>query len=197
MKNWLFVFILLPVLSGSVFAQHPMLDQMTVQQEGTYVFINWTISIGETCNGIKIERAVNSSMFEQIGFIDGECGNPGFAVSYSFTDFHPVANAYNIYRLDLGGRGYTDEVSVFYVNTKEKGYVLSSNPILPDTKLYINNPRAENWILKIYRSNGQIDSQRQTNSDFFMLNSVEFNSGLYLFSISNGTQIFSGKFVVI
>jgi hypothetical protein len=195
-RELLSLFFLLGVVFTS-HSQHAILDNMLVQQEGEVVFISWTISSGETCIGIRIERSVNGNFFEQIGYIDGECGNPGFAVSYNFTDNSPSANTVNSYRLDLGGRGYTDVVDLFYVNTSGVGYFLSSNPIQPDTRLYISNTRGELWLLEVFDIGGRLINRTITQSNSFLLRPSDFKSGLYVFTVSNGTQIYSGKLVVI
>src|SRR3989338_10345725 len=90
----------------SVHAQEAdILDYMNVSNLKGDILLDWQISQGSTCKGIKIYRSVNNSAFIQVGEIEGICGNFYRPIRYIFKDENPVKNQVNNYRLDLGGYG--------------------------------------------------------------------------------------------
>ena len=94
-----------------LFAQNA-LDRFTAQQVNNEVLLNWTIKSGFTCNGIEILSSSDSLNFTNIGKIEGICGAVDEPISYTFSHKAPAQNKINYYRLELGGVGSTEIISV-------------------------------------------------------------------------------------
>lgn len=180
------------------FSQETILDQFSAQNISGKVLLSWTIKSGNTCNGIRIYRSVDSLIYKEIGDIQGVCGSSSFAVNYTYQDDSPAVNKVNYYRLNLGGQGLTNTVSVQVIDVGQNDYFLAQNPIGVETKLYFKNLTGEPFFLTTYSANGIHKTIKETSADYFELNQLDYSSGLYYFVLSNSsTNKIQGKFMVV
>jgi hypothetical protein len=154
------------------FSQETILDQFSAENVSGKVFLAWTIKSGNTCNGIRIYRSNDSLIYNEIGDIQGVCGNTEYAVNYTYQDDSPSVNKVNYYRLNLGGQGLTYAVSVQVVDVGQNDYFLEQNPIAAETKLFFKNLTGEPYFLTIYSADGILKETKETSSDFFELNQL-------------------------
>ena len=185
-------------LDFTTFAQESILEKFSTQHISGKVFLTWTVKSGQTCNGIRIYRSDDSLSYTEIGDIQGVCGNLGFSVDYTFQDNNPVKNKINYYRLDLGGIELTYSISVEVIDVGQNDYYLKANPLVDQTKLYFRNPSQQTTVLTVISQNGKIIETKETTTDHFTLNSNDYLSGLYFFTLSNpnSDKNISGKFIV-
>lgn len=168
------------------FAQdNPVLDNFTLAEDKGTVFLHWTIASGSICNGIQIYRSIEEEPFIEIGSIAGICGASSTSTSYNFTDINPVKNSINSYRLELGGNGYSEVLSLELIDINSGGYQIRPNPLSTNAKIYFdNNKKAEHQFL-LYNIGGLILTTITSKEDFFDLDASNLLSGLYFFSIRN------------
>lgn len=184
----LVLYLLLQATSVTTFAQHnpnPILDNFILVENNGRVYLNWTIVSGSTCSGIQIFRSVDSISYSQIGSIAGICGSSSSAKNYNFTDENPQINKINFYRLELGGNGTSQVLSVEIIDISAGGYQIRPNPVVGNSKIYFNNNTRLEHQLLIYNLNGTQVFSSITMKDFFELNSAAFSSGIYIFTIAS------------
>ena len=185
-------------LSFTAFSQVTILEKFSAEHISGKVFLSWTVKSGQTCNGIRIYRSDDSLSYTEIGDIQGVCGNLGYSVDYTFQDNDPIKNKINYYRLDLGGVELTYSIAVDVIDVGQNDYYLKANPLVDQTKLYFRNSSQQLTVLTIINQNGQIIGTKETTADYFTLNSNDYLSGFYFFTLSNtnADKNISGKFMV-
>ncbi|MBK7683934.1 MAG: T9SS type A sorting domain-containing protein [Bacteroidetes bacterium] len=178
--------LLLLFITQFASAQHnSVLDNFTVNIFSGKVLLNWIITSGSTCNGIQIYRSTDGKPFVEIGSIAGVCGSTSSPKQYDFTDVKPVKNSINCYRLELGGNGTSEVLSLEIIDIAAGGYQIRPNPVSTNAKIYFDNNKKEEHQFVLYNLSGTIVTTIITKEDFFDFNAINLISGLYLFAISN------------
>ncbi len=172
-------------IQSSVAQSHPILGKFRVSVTDGVVFLSWAIVAGSTCNGIQIYRSTDSITFTQIGAIPGICGSTTFSQPYDFTDNNPAKNKVNYYRLELGGYGFSQTLSVELINLEFGNYQIRPNPITSEGKIYFSNDRKQEYRITLHNLNGAEVFSATTREDFFQINVLSLQSGAYIFNISD------------
>jgi hypothetical protein len=163
------------------------------------VFVNWQIDSGYTCQGVDILRSENGVDFVEVGHISGVCGSLTKPVSYSFLDEEPIANEDSYYRLKINGYGFTEILSIHYIELSEEGLLIYPNPAnAEDVWVRFNNSNQEEVLITVVSIEGQFMQQTITTSNEFQLSSLTLTKGMYLISIqsADGRINSTGKLVV-
>ena len=193
--------LLLNVFSSqNTFAQfNSILNSFSASENNGNVYLSWQIVAGSTCNGIKIYRSANNISFVQIGDIPGICGNISFAQDYDFTDFEPIKNAVNYYRLELGNNGYSQVLAVEVIDIAKNGFQLRPNPAYGISKIIFENNNSLVHNFNIYNILGKLVFSVTGKEDFFEYDSNAFQNGTYFFTIAlpGNDFILSGKLMVV
>lgn len=193
---WVAVFLKPVAVHGQ---DAPILEKFTADEIGGKVKLSWTIAAGGTCNGIQIQRSSDSLSFIEIGSLEGVCGNLSFPTDYTFTDVSPEKNRNNVYRLDLGGNGYSGMVSVLIIDTEALGYALFPMPLVAQTELHFRNDGLRKATLHLYDQRGNLVYVVQDETEKFSINRSLFqSSGSFYFRIEiEGTDSsLSGELIV-
>ena len=178
--------ILICMIGFSSFSQPTaILDYFTAFEYKGSVYLNWMITSGSTCDGIKIYRSTDSLSFKEIGNIGGVCGSTSAPQPYSFTDENPDKNSINYYRLELGFNDFSEIISLEVIILESNKIQIRPNPVVNKAKIYFENSIGEKFNLLLYDSNGRLCKKLSTNEDFFIFDSTDFQSGNYFFIISN------------
>ena len=161
------------------------------------IFLNWTMDLGQTCNGIDITRSTDLINFVSVGEILGICGSPTDTVRYSFLDESPIPNQINYYQLSLGNLGFSQIVSVELIDLEGSGTQIRPNPIVDSGRIFFSNEQRRPHTLEIVAQSGQIKERILSRDEFFEVDASLLNQGIYLFRIldETSTVVSSGKFV--
>ncbi len=166
-----------------------ILDNFYLFEVNGKVQVYCTITSGKTCQGIEIWRKTDRNDFEKVGHIKGICGSVSSPVSYSFTDENPPKNETLIYKLYLGGYGYTDVREVWVSDLKELAYKVIPNPARDKARIYINTSSfvssSNTYYLNLYNHNGNKLITVESGDMFFELNVSHLNNGVYYFDMFN------------
>lgn len=186
------------VTGFSVQAQEAdILDYINISNLKGDILLDWQITQGSTCNGIKIYRSVNNSEFIQVGEIDGICGHSSRPVRYVFKDENPVKNQVNNYRLDLGGYGNSETVGIEIIDFDSKEYQLRPNPVVTTSQLMFNNDKNKEAQIHIFDAKGNAFHYLTTKTNVVTINAENYSSGFYFFNVIIENQLItSGKFIV-
>jgi hypothetical protein len=184
-------------LPGYLFAQtNTILENFVVSEINGSVYISWTIEAGSTCDGTRIYRSTDAVNFYQIGEIVGICGSTTGPESYNFTDYTPVKNAINYYRLELGLSGFSNTLSIEIVDIGNSGYTVRPNPITDNGKIYFENPKNLIHTLELYSSDGRKVFETSSKERYFHLSNTIVPQGFYVFNISGEESEVSGTIIV-
>ena len=182
---------------GSTNAQHPILSTFDVQQVGDQMRLNWTITSGNTCNGILIERSGDGFDFEEIGVIEGICGNVSEPEDYEWFDNNPLENVENYYRIELGFQGYSQIISGVFNSYNSDGYLVYPNPTNQETQVFFQYRSGLDHCFKVYDTSGRLSFVNENiNTSPIDLNFSKLESGLYYGVLFvNGEQEFVTRMV--
>ncbi|HLF62626.1 MAG TPA: T9SS type A sorting domain-containing protein [Saprospiraceae bacterium] len=184
--------------SGLHSQSHPFLGKFYADKIDNSVHLGWVIVAGNTCSGIQILRSIDSSSFVSIGNISGVCGSLTESQHYTFIDRNPIKNRTNYYRLELGGNGQSQIISIEMIDLPPEGFDIRPHPVSAEGKMYFDNPLGAEYHLTIYNLNGVKVSTSRSTTEFFLISSEALASGIYLFLIqdSQRTTVLYGRLVV-
>ena len=161
------------------------------------VFLNWTISQGNTCNGIDVFRSVNGVDYSKIGDFEGICGSASESIDYNFTDLFPIKNAMNHYRLGLGGLGNSYSVKIEIIDIASNSYQVRPQPVNENALLLFNNDSSKEALLNVYNGKGELILQKSTMKSNFQLGVLSNSpAGLYFFTLNVNEKEIRGKIEV-
>lgn len=186
MKNRLLI-ILLMTITAPAFSQtpHAILRYFSADVVKGQVRLSWSISGGNTCSGIVIQRSVDEGSFENIGKIDGVCGSPDVDVPYVFLDAEPVSTKINTYRLELGTQGYSDVRSVEFVLLNDDGFLLRYDMQTRSAEVFLDNALNDRVDYTLYTVAGAKVLDDFTNSNKITLNLRPYAGQIFLLRITH------------
>jgi len=196
------VFILMMSLFGSVaLAQdpHPILRSFTAFKQPNGIALRWVIKGGQQCKGVKIYRAEDDLIFNQITHVEGICGSATEDETYTHFDNSPSSNTYNFYRLEMGFQGFTDTISVFFEDFGIKEHLVQTSGNGSYRILYSNDNNKEAFLRGFDLSGKELIQETSTTSDV-SFDATGLRAGIYVFRISgvsetdiHGKIYFSGQ----
>lgn len=195
------VLLVLSLICATVsYAQNDFGYSLNAFNEGDKNFISITIEKGNTCQGIYIERSMDSVTFNEIGRIAGICGSADFDQNYQFTDNFPIPDKVIHYRVRFGSNGPVSRVvSIMYVAIKSDGYKLTPNPVTDNATLYFDNPDNYTYKFEVYDANGKAAlTMNGIKADKVVFSAAALQPGTYSFRLSStaSKKGITGKFVV-
>jgi hypothetical protein len=197
MKFFLACCLLVSAFNRGIAQEDPLLQFSAMQIENR-VQLSFTISAGNTCNGIIIYRSVDSLNFSEIGDIQGVCGSTDKDETYSFTDYSPGKNATNFYRLQMGTLGYSRSIALFFIELTGNKALVFPNPVTDESEIFFLNPSRDELRLKVFgRDLRLVYESEQSRMNSFRIDGNKFTPGLYFYTIENaGVYVYKGEFVV-
>jgi len=199
--HYLFFFLVLGYSSTQALGQHGqlILNQFDALQVDEGIQITCVISSGNTCLGIDVFRSDDSVNFQLIGDIPGICGSTTNAIRYDFLDENPQINATNYYKLELGGVGFTEVISLTIRDLTANEIRIQPNPAQNQSAIYFSNPSFNTHRLLVMNYAGETLIQQTTTNDFFLIDVTKLPSGVYPILIETETvsQRKLGKLVVL
>lgn len=187
------------VLSGLTSWSQSILADFDIDLSDGRVLLAWTIKSGSTCNGMQIYRSKDSINFVLIEDIQGVCGDLSSPVSYTYTDQTPILNTINYYKINFGGQEESPILGVEVINVLSNSYLLKPNPVTGAADLYFKNDNQNEVVLKVFDDFGDVIYLEKTSSNKFVLDSTNFSSGMYYFSLENQKtrNVINGKAVIV
>ncbi len=175
-------------------AQNPALKAFTGTQVKDSVYLFFTMNGGYTCNGIGIERSADSVVFQEIGDIQGVCGDPTNDADFEFVDIAPMTGI-NYYRLDMGNWGWSQVIAVTFRPGRNKGVALSANPCMHPCILYFEPQKTVRLLLS--DNSGQVVVDASASGESFSLAPYDLPAGIYHYRLAAGDgSEWAGSFAV-
>ncbi|MFN5324757.1 MAG: T9SS type A sorting domain-containing protein, partial [Bacteroidota bacterium] len=199
MLRFRFFFLLLALCPHIMLGQSDTIFksfQLRQVEEG--VQIDFSIFSGATCNGIRVERSVDGSLFESIYEFEGVCGSSIGETFYNHIDTSPVSNRTSHYRLDAGLQGlYSDVRMIQYINYQEEGITQFPNPCHNNCYWYFNNPGMNELTCTIYDVLGKPVIYETVVGTVWQPETYWIPQGLYYYYIFDKYKLlFSGKVLI-
>lgn len=186
----------LPLLSLSVQGQQ-FLNHISAQQVGDEVFLAWEIGTGNTCDGTRIQRLNEDSVYQVIGEIVGVCGSISEPEPYSFKDTRPLPGQNNIYRLEFGPLGTSVPIEVYFLPLGVLDFRLLAPPGAAELKLVTTLDLDASDLVSIHDINGRLLGQYTlTGTSPYTIPLDEEPIGMLIFSIQrNGALRYATRFI--
>jgi hypothetical protein len=180
----IFILHCLLVLPNLIFAQPTNTDihNFMAFQDDQYVYLQWTIRSGRTCDGIRIMKAdAQQGPYHEIGYIPGICGQVGSAETYNWTDSMPQQNSTTWYKLVPGG--FADYmISYQFRNDQDASYAWYS-----EEGKYIGirflQLQTEALTLQVYTHAGSCLYTETSSSGVWHISQEKLSSGIYYYWI--------------
>lgn len=174
--------------------QSSFLNYFRISNRANTVLLSWEISSGNTCNGTSILRGVDSLQMNEIAAIDGLCGDPGFAVSYSFTDSFPPLGQKVFYKIDFGGLGLSKLLETVVYDLTPGYSVLYEND---GFRVVFANVSGSNTPFTLFDLTGRTIIKSSTNQGSFFVSYSQLSTGVVVFAVelSEGKSI-RGKIAI-
>lgn len=202
MLNYLkLIIILISFLKfSSLFSQTGSisLDFFDIKQYNGNVYVDITLSQGNTCNGIIIQRSLDTIYFQKIAQFEGICGNTSSPTSYNFLDENPILNQTSYYRAKFGNNIYSEIIEILIIDSQNNEYQLRPHPANNETTLYFNNQPGVSYELMLFSVDGiKIRTSKSSTNKFFIETST-LNNGFYIFLIKQGSTNYfiNGQLIV-
>jgi hypothetical protein len=174
------------------------LDYFDIKQFNGNVYVDITLSEGNTCNGIIIQRSLDTIYFQNIAQFEGICGNTSSPTSYNFLDENPIINQTSYYRVKFGTNIYSEIIEILIIDSKDNEFQLRPHPANNETTLYFNNEPGFSYELTLFSIDGIKMRTLISSSNKFFINTSTFNNGFYIFSIKQGSTNYfiNGQLIV-
>jgi len=169
------------------------------------VTLNWRTETEVNNYGFEIQRSVQISKWEVLGFVEGH-GNSNSPKQYSFTDINPVGGSNYSYRLkqiDTDGKfEYSDVVEVLLVPDE---FFLSQNfpnPFNPSTTISYQVQTKSHIQLFIYDALGNkvaqlINEEKEQGTYEVEIDGSNLTSGIYFYQMKAGDFIQTKKMILL
>lgn len=190
----IFSLFLLAITATSTLAQSTFARNFIAEAKDGKAYLRWTISQGNTCDGITILRSEDQISYTPIGEISGVCGSTDSAQTYLFTDETPVLNKTNFYKLHFGLTGITATQSVYLFSAG--GYSLYPNPTNDQCRLFFSN-NGKKVSLLLYNLSGQAVQSIETTDNFFTIYTSYLAASMYFFVVHLPQSTIKGKLLVV
>lgn len=176
---------------------HPILSEFVAIRQHKGILLRWTIRGGNQCEGTKVYRAHSQLPFEQIKHISGICGGADFDETYTHLDTLQAKNVENHYQLEMGDLGFTNVVSLFYVDYGQSNHARLTDAFNGTITLLFDNAQQDVVSLQLIDRSGSIVLQQQTNSNTLTILTHLLNPGIYTYRIAGaGNSPITGRFAL-
>lgn len=166
-------------MSVSLFAQDEVsFDKSIIEGNGILRF-RVNIHSGSTCNGIFLERSIDSLNFELVDAEYGVCGSANFDVPYILIDSNPIFNQKVYYKFQLGDFS-TEAFSYLFIQKNKEGITMYPNPSNGVVNILFPNSQRSFFDVKIINNQGLLMmSEANVREDSLKVLTEKLASGVY------------------
>lgn len=202
MRFYFFLIIVFYAVAGH--AQSRLRNVQAVSG-GTAVNISFVISAGQTCDGYSIWHTADSTLFyQQVGGNGGGvCGNPSNDEFVNFPHSSPVKNKVNYYKVRIDFPFEESAVLRVYFSPEGRSQmVFFPNPVSSmEGFVNLRMPGLAEASLQGFLLNrfGTVSRHLDMNvtEGKAVLSVSDLEHGVYILWLSDGWNVFSGKFIVM
>ncbi len=182
------------------------LNSFTSSVTGNNVSLAWSTATETNNRGFEIERKIDQSEFQSIGFLEGK-GTTTNATNYSFVDreLEPGVYNYRIKQIDFDGSFEYYELSAEVTIESPMAFSLNQNfpnPFNPSTVIKFSIPEKGNVTLKVYDIIGNelatlVNENKNAGVFEVNFNGEGLSSGIYLYQLRAANYVETRKMTLI
>jgi len=170
----------------STYGQLSPLQGFSIVQDGDVVEVRFAIRGGASCNGVDLERSVDSLSYSLVAFIPGVCGGSAFTEYYDILDAEPIVGQKVFYRLKLGGQGYSEPRAFTFIRLGD-GVTVFPNPTSDVVRIKLDNPGSIPWSVAVHFGDGRLYKEFNfSGGDEALFSVAEWSSQVYFLRIAIG-----------
>lgn len=166
--------------------------------QGTYNHLTWTTTKEINNAGFVIERSLDGTSFETLGFVDGY-GNGQGPFQYAYTDF-TFANQAIYYRLvQKDDDGTLTYYPVRYVSGEKEGHAFSVYPNPSTDYLYLEGlSKTEDYFsLQLINQQGNLmKAEGIWENDSFRISTDNLSAGHYLLQLTTIEEVLQFPIII-
>lgn len=171
---------------------------VTAVQYGDSILLNWTLTAGNTCFDMYLQRSDDGSDFETVYAVGGVCGGADDQY-YDFIDNEALKSGVNYaYRVTASLNTYiSDTVNLTFVDAGNRDVFVHPNPASTTLQITIDNAYTPTFLYEVFTLDGkQVDiGQRAQNA--FQLDTESWQPATYLLKITTRDGLsFTTAFIV-
>lgn len=187
-------------LSLSLIGFSQRISGFSLYPANTSITIRFSILPGPSCSGYSIFHCTDSVNYVEIYNYAGICGNSGSTETFTFTHNNPLANQVNYYKIQI----FPYEVAYQRINFTNdgRGSVMPyPNPVFQGNntlhlKLFgLNNVKIFGYVFSP-AGRPLMEINTSTSADLLHVPISGFENGVYLVWLTDGSRVYSTKFVV-
>lgn len=174
--------------------------------DGTEVDLNWVTKTEVNNYGFNVERRINESEWNSIGFVEGH-GNSNSPKHYSYSDKDLFAGGskfqYRLKQIDTDGKfEYSDVVEIEIMPTKFELSQNYPNPFNPSTTIRFSLPKETQLKINIYNMLGELvetlaNGTYEAGHHKVILNASSLPSGAYVYRMESADFVQVRKMLLI
>jgi hypothetical protein len=199
------IFVALANATGGVNSIPVELTSFTLISDNGLVTLNWSTATELNNKGFEIERSIDNSVFQTIGFISGH-GTTTEAKNYSFVDdgISTGTYYYRLKQIDFDGsvtysHVISSDVTVAHEFNLNQNY---PNPFNPSTKINYSVKETGLVKLSVYNLLGEVVSvlvnqNQEAGSYDVKFDASNIQSGVYFYKLESGNQVETKKMILI
>jgi hypothetical protein len=180
-----------------------LLDFNASAKNKDVVSLTWSATKEENFNGYQVERSVDGSNWNAIGFIAGDNKNDNEIHNYHFNDLQPL-KGHSYYRLKLLNIDGTSEFSAIrsvVITDLISTFNVIPNPARDRVSLTINSNIKSDGSIRVINVSGETVLTQfvklETGNNTIPVNRVDvLQGGTYIVQLVTGGQIFTKKLII-
>lgn len=187
------VFLILIICIKNHAKSQSRVKNLTLLQFKEYIYIDFTITKGNTCSGFKILQSNDSINFNTIHEFIGVCGELTKEQNISYTHDNPSKNIKNYYRVFIPPSDYSEIKSIDVTSIPIEGYLIYANPFSNLLKI----KTTKNSTILLFNSKGEKLIEYSSDTNGLITEDISsLENGLYFFLIKDENDKFlKGEFI--
>lgn len=173
------MFLLMPAIGQGIFRD------LTAVQFGDSILLNWTLTAGNTCFDMHLQRAEDDMVFSEIYSVGGVCGGTQNQY-YDFIDNEWLRSGTQYaYKVTASNDTYTsDTVMLTFIDAGKNHLFIFPNPADATVNITVDNQYTPTFLCEVYDMRGAATWVGQRNQNAFSLDISGWLPGLYLIKIT-------------
>ncbi len=171
---------------------------VTAVQYGDSILLNWTLTAGNTCFDMYLQRSSDGSAFETVYAVGGVCGGVDDQY-YDYIDSETLrSGVLYAYRITGSLNTYvSDTVALTFVDAGNQEVFLHPNPVNDVLHVTIDNAFTPAFLYEVYTLHGKRISIGQSAQNTFNLDAGDWLAGTYILKITTRKGISFARVIIV
>lgn len=176
--------------------EHPFLSRFDITEGDGQVYLDWTMVSGNTCDGTRILRSLDSLNFVEIGSLSGLCGSISTPTYFQHLDSDPPELTTVFYRLQLSTNGFSSIQRIDLKRLFTAEHRVFPSPMVDNGTLLLRVDPETHVVLRIWSATGRLVHDATGRGGRLDVPAATWPAGVYIYEASAEGRKLSGRFVV-